>query len=235
MSASHLCTQLRVRHDELVERLVRYYDPDGGFSGREFDPSDASQLSEHGHVTEGDLASLAKLSVTLKEPARSELLRGETHERLEELLLNIAVNQDLHSFESNPLTPDSAAWQAWNILVVRGSKSENMKGFGAVRASKLLARKRPHLIPIYDQVIGCVFGFKTPAGHWQWMYETLIANDYELVNRLKLLRVDGAAAIPRISQISLLRILDVVVWMDHQSVHPTGRSSSQCPTPQPWG
>jgi hypothetical protein len=110
-----------------------------------------------------------------------------------------------------------------------------LERFGAVRASKLLARKRPRLIPIYDQVVACVLGFGSANGTWKWTFDALSANEQELVKVLNRIRELASTKNPRISEVSILRVLDVVIWMDHVSVHPTGYHPPLCPSPRPWG
>jgi hypothetical protein len=107
--------------------------------------------------------------------------------------------------------------------------------FGEVRASKLLARKRPQLIPIFDQVVGCVYGFNTSRGYWKWTHNILVTNDLEVVGQLSQIRGLASQQNPGIAEISMLRVLDVAVWMSHQFEHPTWRNQEKCPNPQPWG
>ncbi|GMA33199.1 hypothetical protein GCM10025875_31910 [Litorihabitans aurantiacus] len=83
-----------------------------------------------------------------------------------------------------------------------------VRTFGPVRTSKLLARKRPHLVPIYDEHIRTQFG--APHSGDQWSAWAGMFADPTLVQHLAALRrsagVDGS--------VSLLRVLDVVVWME---------------------
>lgn len=73
-------------------------------------------------------------------------------------------------------------------------------------AAKLLARKRPHLLPVYDQVVKAALQPRS-GRFWEPLWEEL--QDVRLVDRLEAVRseagVDGA--------VSLLRILDFAIWM----------------------
>ena len=76
---------------------------------------------------------------------------------------------------------------------------------------KLLARKRPHLIPVYDAVVKCALG--KPKSFWRSLHEAISADEHGLRPRLAELRAD----VPY--QVSDLRILDVVIWMGHSVEH----------------
>jgi hypothetical protein len=85
------------------------------------------------------------------------------------------------------------------------------KCFGPTGLSKLLARKRPHLVPILDEVARTrnerAHG-STPACHWCSMRSEFNGSK-RLTADLAIVR--GAAGLP--PWVSLLRIIDIVVWM----------------------
>jgi hypothetical protein len=68
----------------------------------------------------------------------------------------------------------------------------------------LLARKRPHLLPVYDRVVKAALQ-PTKRTFWRPLWETL--QDRAVTGRLEELR--------RVLDldVSLLRVLDVAVWM----------------------
>lgn len=98
---------------------------------------------------------------------------------------------------------------------------EGCDGTGWVTAGKPLARKRPQLIPVYDEVVRCAFG--TSNGFWRWLDGKLREDGGTLTQHLAALRTE--ASIP--DQISALRILDVVIWMRHRLTH----TGYHCPGP----
>ena len=71
---------------------------------------------------------------------------------------------------------------AWNRLEAR-------RGLGWVSASKLLARKRPWLIPVSDRVVRCAPG--APRGPWLWLNDRLGEDAGELAMQLLGLRADA--------------------------------------------
>lgn len=85
-----------------------------------------------------------------------------------------------------------------------------MKGVGWVTAHKLCARKRPKLLPVYDRVVKAALQPRR-KDFWIPLRETLRASD-KIVPRLE--EVKRLAQIP--DEVSLLRVLDVAVWMTSQ-------------------
>jgi len=237
MDPSHLCSVLRDRRPTFTNHLLRYYSADAsvGFRGSNFDFAEDGVDPSPNQITANDIESITRLSVKFSPEARTELLKGTTSKSLGCHFRKIDPLQELHSFDSNPLVHDSVSWNAWEVLTDKRTRSPNLKGIGQVKASKILARKRPHLFPIFDQVVACVLGFTDSKGHWEWTYNALVANNLELAGELELLRAQAATQNVRISELSLLRVLDVAVWMDHHWVHPTERGGRPCPQPKPWG
>ncbi|MEU1321120.1 DUF6308 family protein [Streptomyces tibetensis] len=83
-------------------------------------------------------------------------------------------------------------------------------GSGPVVAGKLLARKRPHLIPIYDIRIKQLFERpKVDHSFWAALSAALRVNNGALHDQLIHLR--GKAGIGE--DIGVLRVFDVIAWM----------------------
>lgn len=194
----------RVVEDDDAYRLVdAYYNPapqtyPGAkgvlFAGRFFDELPCNDPRA---FTVGDLAAASLLDVRFGPHAVVELLeRSECNSLLAEVPADVAL------WESAPgqLDRSSAAWRLWDRLVA-------IPGVSRTRASKLLARKRPHLMPILDSVIVdrlCLGGLDC----WQALRAALAP---ELRARIDLLA--RAATKHGASQPSTLRLLDVATWM----------------------
>jgi hypothetical protein len=110
-------------------------------------------------------------------------------------------------------TPESVALFSTisDVRLVR-DLLEEPHGMDWFIAQTLLARKRPRLIPVYDRVGRCVSGL--PDDSWGWHLE-VFADDARLADSLSAVR--RAARVPE--RVSLLRVLDVIVWMRHRPVH----------------
>lgn len=80
-------------------------------------------------------------------------------------------------------------------------------------AGKLLARKRPKLIPVYDSIVRCQFG--APKHVWLKLHDQLAENDGELGAALAEVR----ATVGVDDKVSILRVLDIVLWSRHVKEH----------------
>lgn len=97
----------------------------------------------------------------------------------------------------------SAVSKLWSVLR-RGND-----GMGRTRTSKLIAAKRPRLIPIWDSFVEQATALDT-SDYWRQFQSVLTADDYAVWTWLTDLR-DLATNVP--ASISNLRILDVLLWM----------------------
>ncbi|ABG99049.1 conserved hypothetical protein (plasmid) [Rhodococcus jostii RHA1] len=89
-----------------------------------------------------------------------------------------------------------------------------LPGIGQRKATKLIARKRPWLYPIWDSVVSEVLG--TERAHLNPVREALRTDDGALHRRLLSLR--GEAGLPE--EISALWVFDVIAWMDGKDHEP---------------
>ena len=140
------------------------------------------------------------LSVTVP-PEAAIWLRAEGSAALSAELEQIP--SDLSIWERGvDLGPDSAAWRLWDLI-------RSQRGVGRVIASKVMASKRPALIPIYDAKVAEVLLPEPRASDWaRWV---AYSQSGESADELKLLAgIAGGSFKPRIS---LLRIIDIVIWM----------------------
>jgi Family of unknown function (DUF6308) len=77
-----------------------------------------------------------------------------------------------------------------------------------VIAGKLLARKRPHLIPVHDRVVKSVTG--SDPHYWQSLCAALREKDGNLQKRL--LQLQSVSALP--ACVTPLRVFDVIAWRE---------------------
>lgn len=188
--------------DHATACLKAYFGTDD-YTGRHFDTVGGGSLPYA--VTPDDLVALALLAVPVGNRAAEALLI--THaSRLSELLGEIPPALCLWDHDSgvdDAIAAEGPAAQIWQIL-----RSSEVYDFGWVSANKLLGRKRPHLLPVWDNVLNDAL---TPGDEplWRPMREALRADGCRRVERLTDLR-RAAGLSPALS---LLRVLDAVVWM----------------------
>lgn len=201
---------------EQAERdLRRYYgvglgpDQSPPFEGCRFELlSGGGDRAEVGdRFTASDLLAVKLLSVEVPPWVILDLLEGALGEKATELLRKIPVSLPLWSEDAEDLIKKGGpADSLWRLL-------DHEDGVGWVTAGKLLARKRPALIPVYDGVVRCALGW--PKDFWTALRDALRQNNSQLRGEIEHLMM--RSEVP--SAVTPLRGLDVAVWMHHRSSH----------------
>ena len=157
--------------------------------------------------TASDIVALGLLSVELPARVALDLLEGALGEEAASLLEQIPTSVNLWDVGADGLIEKgSPADNLWRLL-------EKQDGAGWVTAGKLLARKRPSLIPVYDNVVRCAYGW--PQNVWSALHLALRQEDGTFLATLNDLK--ERASLP--CQVTPLRVLDVAIWMRHRPVH----------------
>ncbi|MGH9110024.1 MAG: DUF6308 family protein [Acidimicrobiales bacterium] len=187
-----------------------YAGPAGLYAGRHFNSFARSESEANpNRFTPGDILAVQCLSVTVPIEVAIDLVEGQLGDDIAELLVHVPREHDLGSDRAaEALKTGGEATRAWNLLT-------KQKGVAAVTAGKLLARKRPRLIPVWDTVVHCAVGAPKAGEVWLWLNAVFCSIDIQ--NQLKTLH--ATAALP--DEVSLLRTFDVVVWMRHRRDHRT--------------
>jgi hypothetical protein len=206
----------RLLRDEQAERDLRRYFGVGleqhelpPFEGGRFESLDGGgdRPEVRDRFTASDLLAVGLLSVQLPPRAVLDLLEGALGEKAAEFLSQIPASIPLWSDDAEPLIKEGGpADSLWRLL-------DHEDGVGWVTAGKLLARKRPALIPVYDGVVRCAMGW--PKDFWAALRAALRQNNGQLLAEIDDLM--KRAEVP--SAITPLRGLDVAVWMHHRSSH----------------
>jgi len=173
------------------ELVAAYFDATSSFSGDTFDSVGTNDPFK---FSVDDLLALTMLDVGLKPPAVRAVL-GPSQVRLSELLRAIPHDQPLWEATGETLS-------AANDLFV---ELDVLPAVGAVNAGKLMARKRPRLIPVIDKHV--IAALQTPKGtYWTTMRDALGMNQlWQQVERT----LRGSTP----TNASTLRLLDVAIWM----------------------
>jgi hypothetical protein len=183
--------------------------PEGRYTGSHFERFGGDRRKTDKDIfSADDVVSLSLLSVRLKGHAVLHLLDAD-NARLSALLAQVPADVDLVDV---PLADIKSGWPAWDLY----EALKKIKGIGTTSASKLLARKRPRLIPIRDADVTRSLDLGK-GDFWKPLAEALrtpgfgagggTLHDY-------LLELREASDIG--DDISPLRVFDVVVWRDAQ-------------------
>jgi hypothetical protein len=159
-------------------------------------------------ITDSDAVAVSMLSVKVPARAIIGLQEQPLAAHIQELLAGIPTNVKMSHLTveqaQERLGEGSPAWLLWKEL---RRTPKTRWDVGATTASKILARKRPHLIPIWDKVIGAVVGKDTAEDQWlDW--HNLFMEDPDLAGRLARIHQLSTVQTP----ISELRIMDAVLW-----------------------
>lgn len=179
-------------HPESVRVLRKYYS--GAYTGALFDTGGALRSPDPNRFTHEDLLAVATLSVPLQ--GRSVEAMIARADSLADLLQKV---RDVH-------IADSSDADLAELFELQRALDE-VPGVGPVTRSKLLARKRPSLVPIRDQHVLRAFGI-APNGSLTEPLRSAVRADRSALRQLA--RVREEAGVPDIAD---LRVLDVIVWM----------------------
>jgi hypothetical protein len=200
----------KVNHDgkNCAERaLDLYFNTDGhGYTGSQFE-----HLVDNANpnlITARDLLSVNSLSVDIPVRVSLWILSDEGQSIISSHLSQVPQNLEIWSDEAEyALGPDGPMNKIWDVLKTAHwplPKQGNGLG-GRTKRSKLLAAKRPHLIPIVDRVIKDVF--PGVDDYWDGFRTALQNNDI----RAEIEQSTSNAP----SHLSLLRKIDAVIWTSH--------------------
>ena len=184
-----------IEADDPVEHLKRYM---ADFTGARFELLDGGgdRPEVANQFTATDLVAVTMLGVKISGRGAIDLLERR-HDEFTKLLGDLPLpDVDLRTVDDNALKP---LWDIQKAL-------DTVPSIGHVVRSKLLARKRPRLVPVRDQHVllaltGRAYGAFTLA-----VRDAVREEDISI--RIEKVRSD--AGFPHLS---LLRVLDIVVWM----------------------
>ena len=205
----------RLRVEEYATCLVKGYlapDPATGrarYSGAYFeriggggDREDAAN-----QFTAEDLLAVTMLSVRIEGYHALEVLHYQARE-LNGLLAQIPLGISLQDPGAGALIAEGGpAWKLWGMICGIEPRPESNR-IGPVAAGKLLARKRPDLLPVYDSRIKKVLNRPRIDNRWWHDLRGELVNGQGLVQELESVRKRASAG-----HMSLLRVFDVMCWM----------------------
>ncbi|HET9896339.1 MAG TPA: DUF6308 family protein [Streptosporangiaceae bacterium] len=212
--------------EEYARALLRDYfrrDSDGYvYSGAMFDvyPADAASgnVTPPGatsSITDSDLIALSMLGIRVT-GYEALIITHDRHQEIQSLLADVPPDVGIEDEASaRLLARGESAWKLWKLLRDIKDRTKEAR-FGAVAAGKLLARKRPDLIPIEDSQIAAVFSRKPPDRDERWWDDVRsaaldpkpVASGTTLWRYLARIRDQEKK-----DHLPVLRVLDIIGWM----------------------
>ncbi len=172
-------------------RAVAVYYTAPAFAGMTFSNLGRNPADE---ITADDLLAVTLLDIVWR-PQVVRILLGSQQQELSRMLAAIPDDLDLWHAPDEVSKHIDAIWDALMAI----------DGIGTASATKLLARKRPRLCPISDSVVIKAVG--VPGRTWHVL--RCLLQEPTALARVEALRPAAAA------EASLLRILDVILWISH--------------------
>jgi hypothetical protein len=174
----------------LSDAIAAYFN-EPGFAGMTFSDLGHNPPDE---FTADDLLAVALLDITWR-PQVVRIVLQTHRQQIGELLADIPTDVDL--WDACDVTFKQVDVM-WDLLT-------SIEGIGTASATKLLARKRPRLCPISDSLV--IKAVDVPGRTWD-VLRCLLADAGARADVEALRPVAAAEA-------TLLRILDVALWVSH--------------------
>lgn len=179
-----------------------------GFSGHHFDRFASLSADRPDEFTCEDIVGVSMLSVRV--PAAATLCLMDETGQIGELLTAIGLPERAIWDDEADVGEDSPAWHLWELI-------RAVTGIGAVTASKLLASKRPHLLPIRDDYIAWALFERTATERFDdwgaWRQYLRSPEGVDLRGTVEVVR--KAVGYP--AYVSALRLIDIVVWQSERA------------------
>ena len=222
--------------DELLDRqyalklLGEYFERDAEgyvYSGAAFDTYAHAAASGHpgttaaeipvamNAVTDSDLIAVSLLGIRAT-GYQALSITGRLAGMIYDLLAQIPPQARIEDEDAGKLLArEGGAWELWELLRDVTDRRTN-KRLGPVAAGKLLARKRPDLIPISDSRTSKAFRRQAPAldGRWWDDVRSAALDPRCAVDGMTLWEyLASMAPAVNVTRLPVLRVLDILGWM----------------------
>lgn len=199
----------KVRAD-VAGALEKYFSE----AGKRFTGSQFESLIENSDpfvISERDLLAMTTLSVDIPARAALWILSDEGQDKTSAILRDIPVDTDIWDPAVNEaFADDGKVMDLWRLLgEVNWPVAKTGGGLGGMaKRSKIMAAKRPRLIPILDRVVKGTL----PKTENSW---TAIQDVLKVEKNLKALQKALTLDVVPPS-VSLLRRIDIVIWTNNE-------------------
>jgi hypothetical protein len=163
-------------------------------------------------ITAEDVLAVTMLAVNYPGNATLRIL-GDLAPTITAHLQHIPTDLDLAD-AAEYIGRDSHAWKLWTLL-------KKLHMVGPTLTSKLMARKRPALIPVQDSHISAATGLPADGDLWSGLHKLLNDENRQLVAKLQEIRTLAGVS----DTFTDLRVFDIVVWMDSSAAAAKARQA----------
>jgi len=178
------------------------------FSGSLFDSfgGGGDRPEVENRITRDDVLAVAAVNAAMPAAVACQLLSEPVSGRLAAWLRRLPTDVDLWDAEDGTLATAAEAWEEIRSI---HEAARNTTGDPWAAGNKLLARKRPRLIPLYDAKVRRVVDLAEGASWWLSLREAMRVDgeDNEVRDR-----VCSAMHEAGVRYVSVLRGLDVILW-----------------------
>lgn len=223
-SAAQGLPEILSNRDRMVEHLHRYFDDlgDGSprYAGSLFETfasrSRTSFCFSFGYPRFNECHILAAESLSVQIPSRAAIWLLEPDAVRDSALDECGQLLRRHKeFTGLDVAPESWTDDTSPFSRVHERlKGANIKDFGRVARSKVLAALFPNVVPIRDSRVEWMLGLENSQRWWREVYGVLRRDEGYVAKSLASLELTPLAA-----RAGLLRRLDVVLWMEYQAIH----------------
>lgn len=195
------------RRAEAVQALKDYFDPVTGATGAWFE-----RLADREHpneITAQDLVAVSSLAVEI--PARKSIwILGLGAAEVTALLEKFQPRDIALWSDAADLSRESPAWELWKLIQEKANACPpGYSGMGVTKTSKLLAAKRPNLIPIQDSLVNSALFKRHIDNYWEpWQRLHQSNEGTQLRQAAESVRDEAGVG----ELLGPLRIIDIVIW-----------------------
>ncbi|MGA8047950.1 MAG: DUF6308 family protein [Dermatophilaceae bacterium] len=152
---------------------------------------------------------------------RRMFLPDGPHRELRDTMERLLLNEEAAKarFEELDLTAETGPWALVRAVLIASDRTPGIK---ASKVTKILHRKRPALVPIFDQRVAHFYGCtpRRPSEFWPILHADLNEHGTWLSSIVRDLRT------PDHRVVTTLRALDIIVWEHVTTGHVTSAAST---------
>lgn len=188
--------------DAAAAAIVRHLDGTTGHFDR------LSQQSDPQRITADDIVACSMLDYAVPAPVAAWILSAEGQWLTTEILADIPSDEDLWSCGAPSILRAADLFQLLRAPTSQLSDGHDASALGQATATRLLAAKRPRLVPIDDRQIRQTLRYPKDA---LWFRRWRDIMDEELLGLAGTARHLAGSDRPAAVNLSELRVLDIVV------------------------